>query len=139
MKLQIITPAKLVKDVEVTSVTLPTASGEITVLPRHQPLLTLLNEGIVTYKSDGSPTDLAIGGGYAQTDGAMMRILVSRAYGQDEIDEKMTSEALDHAKKILVESIDSGERAEAQMILRRSIIDSKLIKRRQHSIGGTAL
>lgn len=139
MKLQIITPAKLVKEVEVTQVTLPTVSGEITVLPKHQPLLTLLEEGIVVYKTKNVIEDLAIGGGYAQTDGLVIRVLVSRAYGQDEIDEKMTLEALNNAKKILQESKDVGERSEAQALLRRSIVDSKLIKRRHHGVSSTSV
>ena len=90
MKLQIITPVKLVKEVEVTSVTLPTASGEVTILPKHQSFLSLLVEGIVTYKSEEGNDALSIGGGYLQTDGSILRILVSRSYGQDEIDEKTT-------------------------------------------------
>lgn len=135
MKLQIITPTKLVKEVEVTSVTLPTATGEITVLPKHQPLLSLLVEGIVTYKSSEGDTMLSIGGGYMQTDGKTMKVLVSRSYGQDEIDEKITQEAIAHAQKILSESNDKDQIREAKALLHRSIIDSKLIRRRQHGHG----
>lgn len=133
MKLQIITPVKLVKEVEVTSVTLPTASGEVTILPKHQSFLSLLVEGIVTYKSEEGNDALSIGGGYLQTDGSILRILVSRSYGQDEIDEKTTQEAISHAQKILSESTDKAQILEAKSLLHRSIIDSKLIKRRQHS------
>jgi F-type H+-transporting ATPase subunit epsilon len=133
MKLQIITPIKLVKEVEVTSVTLPTASGEITILPKHQSLLSLLVEGIVTYKGKEGNEALSIGGGYVQTDGSILRVLVSRSYGQNEIDEKLTQEAINQAKKILSESTDKAQILEAKSLLHRSIIDSKLIKRRQHS------
>ena len=133
MKLQIITPIKLVKEVEVTSVTLPTASGEITILPKHQSLLSLLVEGIVTYKSKESSEALSIGGGYVQTDGSILRVLVSRSYGQNEIDEKLTQEAINQAKKILSESTDKAQILEAKSLLHRSIIDSKLIKRRHHT------
>ena len=132
MKLKIITPVKLVKEVEVTSVTLPTASGEITILPKHQSLLSLLVEGIVTYKSKDGNDALSIGGGYAQTDGAILRVLVSRSYGQNEIDEKLTQEAITQAKKVLSESTDIAQLLEAKSLLHRSIIASKLIKRRQH-------
>ncbi len=133
MKLQIITPLKLVKEVEVTSVTLPTALGEVTILPKHQSFLSLLVEGIVTYKSESGDDALSIGGGYLQTDGAILRILVSRSYGQDEIDEKSTQEAIAQAQKILSESTDKAQILEAKSLLHRSIIDSKLIRRRQHA------
>lgn len=129
MKLQIITPVKLVKETEISSVTLPTVQGEITILPKHQSLLTLLQEGLVTYKSSGSAESLAIGGGYAQTDGELVRVLVSKAYGQDEIDEKLNQQAIEHAQAILRDSKNMQEKADARAILRRSVLDSKLIKR----------
>ena len=134
MKLQIITPARLVKEIEVSSITLPTDAGQITILPKHQPLLTHLEEGIATYVENGETSDLAVGGGYAQTDGNIVKLLVTRAYGQDEIDEKLTTEALARAEKILKESANETERAEAKTVLRRSIIDSKLIKKKRHTL-----
>lgn len=134
MKLQIITPAKLVKETEITSITLPTGSGQITILPKHQPLLTHLEEGIVSYVEKSEMVDLAVGGGYAQTDGEIVKLLVARAYGQDEIDEKLTTEAIARAEKILKESANANEKEEARSVLRRSIIDSKLIKKKRRSL-----
>jgi len=134
MKLQIITPAKLVKETEIKSITLPTDAGQITILPKHQPLLTHLEVGIVSYVEKDESIDLAVGGGYAQTDGEIVKLLVTRAYGQDEIDEKLTTEALARAEKILKESANETERAEAKTVLRRSIIDSKLIKKKRHTV-----
>lgn len=132
IKLNIVTPKKVVRSVEVSSLTAPSADGEITVLPHHCPLLALLAEGIVTYRVGGVEESLAIGGGYLQTDGKVIQILVSRAYGQDEIDEKLTAEAMTRAQELLKSSPEAANRAEAQSMLRRSIIDSKLLKRRAH-------
>jgi F-type H+-transporting ATPase subunit epsilon len=60
-----------------------------------------------------------------------MKLLVSRAYGQDEIDEKLTADAVERAKKLIQESADPTNKAEAEALMRRSLIDSKLIKRRR--------
>ncbi len=119
----------MIREEEISSITLPAASGEITVLPNHQPLLSLLLEGIVTIRQGAQEESLAIGGGYIETDGRTMKLLVSRAYGQDEIDEKLTLEAVERAKKLLAESSDPANKAEAESLMRRSLIDSKLIKR----------
>ncbi len=119
----------MIREEEICSITLPAASGEITVLPNHQPLLSLLLEGIVTIRQGAQEESLAIGGGYIETDGKTMKLLVSRAYGQDEIDEKLTLEAVERAKKLLAESSDPANKAEAESLMRRSLIDSKLIKR----------
>lgn len=121
----------MVREEEISSITLPAYDGEITVLPNHQPLLSLLVEGIVTLRRGTKEESLAIGGGYIETNGKTMKLLVSRAYGQDEIDEKLTADAVDRAKKLIQESADPTNKAEAEALMRRSLIDSKLIKRRK--------
>ncbi len=131
IRLKVITPRKIVIDKQVNSVTVPTVDGEITVLPHHTHLFSLLIEGIVKIKKDDNEDALAIGGGYLETNGETVTILVSRAYGQDEIDHDLTNKAVEQAKQILSKSTDEKERAEAMSILRRSVIDSKLMKRRK--------
>ncbi len=131
LHLKVITPRKIVIDKQVSSVTVPTSDGEITVLPHHVHLFSLLIEGIVKIKSGESEDDLAIGGGYLETNGETVTVLVSRAYGQSEIDKNLTDKAVEEAKHILSKSTDEKERAEAMTIIRHSVIDSKLMKRRK--------
>lgn len=131
LKLKIITPQKIVMEEDVESVTVPSSDGEITILPHHTNLFSLLIEGIVTIRKESEEDYLSIGGGYAETNGKDLRILVSRAYGQNEIDNKLTEQAIENAKKILSESKDNNERINASSVLRRSLIDSKLIKKRK--------
>src|SRR3972149_2186731 len=129
MLLKIITPKKLVKDEQINSISAPTPSGEITILPHHGNLFSLMVEGIVKIKKKQEEEVLSVGGGYIQTDGEKVVVLVSRAYGQSEIDEKSINEALEAAKKIIKESKDENEKIEALATLRRAVIDSKLLKR----------
>src|SRR3989339_1366468 len=103
LKLKVITPRKVVIDETISSVSVPTEDGEITVLPHHARLFSLLVEGIVKIRKEGSENDLAIGGGYIETDGETVKVLVSRAYGQNEIDQELTIKAVENAKKILSE------------------------------------
>jgi len=131
LKLRIITPQKIVLEEEVLSISLPTPNGEITILPHHINLFSLLTEGIIKFKKQNTEDYLAIGGGYLETDGNTVNILVSRAYGQDEIDEKLTVEAINKARNILKESKNEAERQQAVAIIRRSLIDSRLIKKRK--------
>ena len=131
LRLKVITPRKIVIDKQVNSVSVPTADGEITILPHHAHLFSLLIEGIVKIRIDNNEDALAIGGGYLETNGETVNVLVSKAYGQDEIDRDLTDRAVEEAKHILSKSNDEKERAEAMSILRRSVIDSKLMKRRK--------
>src|SRR5436309_2435727 len=134
LHLRIITPQKIVREEEIDSVTLMTADGEITVLPKHMSLFSLLVEGVLTVRKEKKKDHLAIGGGYLQTDGKDLNILVSRAYGQDAVDQDLTQKALERAKKILAVSKDEREIHEATLLLRRSTVDLKLLKKRRQTI-----
>ncbi|MCA9371276.1 ATP synthase F1 subunit epsilon [Candidatus Woesebacteria bacterium] len=129
MFLKVITPRKIVIEKEIDSVILPTVNGEITVLPRHTHLISLLKEGVITMKKDKQEEYLAVGGGYAETDGRHIQIMVSRAYNQDEIDEEITKKAIQDAHQILEKTKDKHERTEAASLLNRSVIDMKLLQK----------
>ncbi len=135
LNLKIITPKQVVLDESVISVTIPTFVGEITVLPHHTNLFSLIVEGVIKIKKKESEDFLAVGGGYLETDGNELHILVSRAYGQDAIDQSLIETAVQNAKKILSQSKDQKERFEATAILRRSLVDIKLLKRKRRTIG----
>lgn len=131
--LKVITPSRIVIDETVVSVTAPSTEGEITVLPRHQKLFTLLQEGIITIRRSEKDEDfLAIGGGYLETDGKQITILVSRAYGQDEVDQHLVKRAMEDAQKVIHDTKDKQQHAEAYASLRRSQIDMKLLQKRRH-------
>ncbi|PIQ72494.1 ATP synthase F1 subunit epsilon [Candidatus Roizmanbacteria bacterium CG_4_10_14_0_2_um_filter_36_35] len=132
LHLKIITPKKIVLEEEVFSVTIPTTSGEITVLPKHEKLFSIITEGIIKIKKKDEEDYLSIGGGYLETDGKELNILVSRAYGQNEIDEEMINQATEEAKKILSQPVSEKEKSEAISMMRRAIIDTKLLKKRKH-------
>lgn len=134
LHLKIITPRKVVIDEEVSSVTVPSLTGELTILPRHTKLLTGLTEGIITIKKNSGEDLFAVGQGYLETDGKTLQILVSRAYGQAEINEELTKEALDEAKKLMASSLDEKKRAEVTAAIRRSLIDLKLLKKRRRAV-----
>lgn len=131
LHLKVITPKKKVLETEVLAVSAPSSQGEITILPRHTNLFCLLKEGVVKIEKEKGEDFLSIGGGYLQTNGKVVNILVSRAYGQSEIDERLTAQAIEEAKKILQRSKDEKERAEATSILKRSLFDMKILKKRK--------
>lgn len=133
MKLRIITPKKMVLEEEIEAVTLPSIEGEITILPNHVSLFSLLKEGVVKIKYEKKEDFLAIGGGYVETNGDYVNILVSRAYGQDEINQTATEKAIKDAGENLKKAKTTEERMQAASLLRRSIVDLKLLKKHRRS------
>ncbi len=60
---KIVTPDGVIYEDKVEKVTVPTTSGEITVLPKHVPLVSVLKAGeLVAYK-DGNPVAMSVAGG----------------------------------------------------------------------------
>ena len=133
MQLRIITPKKMVLEEEIESVTLPSVEGEITILPNHVSLFSLLKEGVVKIKYERKEDFLAIGGGYVETNGEYVNILVSRAYGQDEINQTATEKAIKEAEDNLKKAKTTEERMQAASLLRRSMVDLKLLKKRRRT------
>jgi F-type H+-transporting ATPase subunit epsilon len=66
IKLKIVTPEKLVLEEAVDQISLPTALGEITVLPDHIPLITALASGDVVARANGEDVPMAVVGGFVE-------------------------------------------------------------------------
>ncbi len=133
IRMRIITPKRVVRDEEVNAVTLPGADGELTILPKHMNLFTMLKEGVIKIRKGQNEDFLAIGGGYLETDGKSINVLVSRAYNQDEINQQLTEKALNQAKKLMSDAKSEKERHEALSLYRRSVVDLKLLKKRKRT------
>jgi len=56
MKLFIYSLEKKIYEGETSSITMPTSTGEITVLPHHEPLVTTLEKGNVIFKTHSNET-----------------------------------------------------------------------------------
>ena len=130
LHLKIITPKRIVLEKDIASITVPSSEGDLTVLPHHTHLFSLLNEGIVTYRTEKNEEVLAIGGGYLETDGKNVQLLVTRAYGQDEINHKATVKAIEDAKTDMKQVKDKKQLQDISTLLRRSLVDLKLLKRK---------
>lgn len=129
LNLKIISQKKVVLEKEVDSVTVPAYDGEITILPHHINLISLLNEGIIKIRANNQEEFYAIGGGYLQTDGNEVIVLVSRAYGQDEINEKIINEGKAKAQQLLQTAKDQKEKEEALAQYKRILIQDRLLKK----------
>jgi F-type H+-transporting ATPase subunit epsilon len=66
MHLEIITPDKKIFDGEVSSATFPGTDGIFQILNDHAPLISLLKDGVVEYKSKDSAQQLKITGGVVE-------------------------------------------------------------------------
>ncbi len=100
LEIKIVTPDKVVYDsFGVTSITIPTMDGEITVLPDHIPLITPLKTGEVVFKKDGLDLGIAISGGVLEVRGGnQVVLLVERGELAHDIDVARAEDAYERAK-----------------------------------------
>ena len=66
MHFEIVTPEKKVFEGEVTIITFPGADGSFQILNNHAPLISLLKDGVVEYKSKESKQQVKITGGVVE-------------------------------------------------------------------------
>ncbi|MCX6780134.1 MAG: ATP synthase F1 subunit epsilon [Candidatus Magasanikbacteria bacterium] len=68
INLKIVTPEKVIyENNQVDQITIPTTTGEITVLPNHVPLVSILKSGEMIFKENGQENFFALSGGFLET------------------------------------------------------------------------
>ena len=109
IKFKIVTPERTVFEDAVSQVTLPTAAGEITILPNHRSYIASLNPGEVMVKKDGEEILLSISGGFIEFNGNELTVLADTAERAEEIDLKRAEEGRVRAQKIKEEKVTMDE------------------------------
>jgi len=104
MKLTIITPEKTAFDGEADSVVLSTETGEIGILPGHQPLVTLLRPGDVVIEYQGKKDYLAVDKGFAEVSDDHISVLTEAAIDVEEIDLEAVAKAEERARHFIAEA-----------------------------------
>ncbi len=85
---EIVTPEKTVLKEEIVEVTIPTESGEITVLPKHAPLVSVLKSGVLSFKKgDGSSSVAFVSGGFVEVLNDKVVVLADVADRAEDLDE----------------------------------------------------
>lgn len=131
IKFKIVTPEKTVYDDFVDQVTLPAADGEITVLPNHIPLISVLIPGELIIKKENEETAMAVSGGMIEVRKNEMTILADTAERAEEIDIKRAEEAKARAERLKEEKIraDETEYAMAAAILEKNLARIKVARK----------
>lgn len=129
--LEIITPERQAFSEEVEFVGVPTRDGRIGVLAHHAPIFTEIVEGEIKISIGNKEYFLAIGGGFMDVRKNKVSILVSQAVHADELNEAAINKAKEAAREVLAKAKQGAERAAAQAVLRRSLLELRVAGRRR--------
>ncbi len=101
LHLKIVTPNRILHDGEVSQISLPTPQGEVTVLPHHIPLISMISAGAIEAKADEGDVLISVEGGFVEVTPDGITVLADAAHMADEIDETKVKEAIERAEKAL--------------------------------------
>jgi F-type H+-transporting ATPase subunit epsilon len=112
---EIVSPAGVSTAAEVDQVVIPTTSGEIGVLPHHEPVMTMLEPGELAVINDGKTVYAAVGEGFAQITPGRISILTDMVARESEIDEDAVAKAIERAQTALANSANMSDEEAAGM------------------------
>jgi F-type H+-transporting ATPase subunit epsilon len=128
-QLAVVAAERNVFDGEVDMVVAPSAVGQLGILPRHAPLLTLLVPGTLHIRQGDSERMLAVGGGFLEADQTHVIALVNSAEWAEEVDAARAEAAGNRARQRLRERDPGTDLIRAEAALRRSVARLKTTER----------
>ncbi|MEI6463131.1 MAG: ATP synthase F1 subunit epsilon [Verrucomicrobiota bacterium] len=133
LTLEIVTPDARVYSDTIDTVVIPTAEGEVGILPGHIPLITQVEHGELRVTKGTETLFLAVGGGFAEVEGDRICVLAEHAITEEKIDEKAVEEAMKRAEKELDEAknLDPQAYEHLQNLVRYSGVQLAVKRRRR--------
>src|SRR2546426_106201 len=101
IRLEIVSPDRLLLSEEVDEVTIPGSEGYLGILPGHLPLLTMIGIGVLSYHRGGQKFSFAISRGFAEVLPDRVIIMADSIERPEEIDLQRAREAKERAEKRL--------------------------------------
>lgn len=101
IRLDIVSPERLLLSEEVDEVTMPGSEGYLGILPGHLPLLTALGTGVLSYRRKTERAIFSISGGFAEVLPDRVIVMADTVERPEEIDTHRAREAKAKAEKML--------------------------------------
>jgi F-type H+-transporting ATPase subunit epsilon len=132
LKLEIVTPEAKIFSEDVEIVYVPGVDGELGILPKHIPLMTMIKPGELRVTSNGKETFLAVGEGFVEVTAESVTVLTDMAVEEQSIDETAAEAAVKRAQEALRgEHLGDEEVASVQASLQKSLAQLHVKRRRR--------
>ncbi len=131
IRLDIVTAEQLVFSEDVDVVIAPGIEGEMAILPRHAPLMTMLQPGELRVRQEGDEFSMAVTGGFLEVRPDRVTVLADAAERAEDIDAARAEEAKRRAEEWLAGRPSETDTARAEAALRRSLIRLRVAEKRR--------
>lgn len=132
IKFEIVTPEKHILKDYVKQVTVPTKEGNVTILPKHTPLISTLKSGVLEFIKENGDREVAfVSGGFLEVLRDKAIIMADAAERAEEIDEDKVKQAREKAEKEMAEirSEDTERFANISSKIERELAKTRAVKR----------
>lgn len=126
---RVVTPQRILVDLDnVKTVTAPGVHGQISILPYHSSLLTKLEPGLVTYKTEHEERFLGVTQAFLEVSDNRVNILADYALLPEEADERRAQEARERAQKEMEKRLEGTDFQKVEAELRKALLELKLVE-----------
>ncbi len=121
IRLEVVTPEKMVFSEDVDAILAWGVEGQLGILPHHAPLMTILQPGDLIFRKGGQEEALTISGGFLEVRPDKVIVLADACERAEEIDVARAEAAKQRAQEALKEAKSAVDAATAEAALRRSL------------------
>jgi F-type H+-transporting ATPase subunit epsilon len=129
IKLDVVTAERLVYSDEVDIVSIPGIEGEMGVLPRHTPLMTMLQPGELRARKGTEEYSLVVTGGFVEVRPDHVTVLADAAERAEEIDIVRAEAAKKRAEDNITKRTSETNMPQVEAALRRSLARLKVAEK----------
>ena len=98
MQFDLVSPERRLASLQVTSVQIPGADGDMTAMADHAPTITTLRPGILTVEGPEGTSDYVVTGGFAEISSRGVTVLAERALARGDMTQAHLDEMIEEAK-----------------------------------------
>ncbi len=134
LQLSVVSQESQLLSTEADTITAPTTTGEVTILPKHIPLYSKLQTGQFSYSNDGKQHWLIISDGFITVSPENeVTVIVDAATLARDVSEQKAREAIQAAKKTMETTTDRRELLMAEASLKKAMLEIKLAQQSKRS------
>ncbi len=119
---ELITPERVVKQVQADAVVIPAVDGELGILEHHLPLVAQLKAGEVRLRQGDAIEHFAVSGGFVEVQNNTVKVFAETAEMAQDIDLERARQAAQRAKEALKATRHEMDLAQAEAALRRALV-----------------
>ena len=120
LQICILTPDRVFWNEEAEEIILPTNTGQMGVLTNHAPIITALEIGIMSLRTQKEWISVALMGGFALVKQNQVTVLVNSAESKETVNSSEAEQAFLEAKEQLEKALGQKEKVEANFAFKRA-------------------